>query len=106
MDRGTMSEDGEVMKVLESLVADNENLKRDTAELQNLLADAREDIRTLQEEIEEHRAAVPFTGMNTSVVWKYVVANFIDSRYSAFDFKAIIFEQHSLILQGSIGSYI
>jgi hypothetical protein len=58
-----MTEDTEVMKVLESLVADNENLKHDTAELQNLLADAREDVRTLQEEVEEHRAAVPSTGI-------------------------------------------
>ena len=59
-----MAEDGEVMKVLESLVADNENLKHDTAELQNLLADAREDVRALQEEVEEHRLAAPFVGMN------------------------------------------
>lgn len=43
-------------KVLESLVADNENLKRDNAELQNLLSDAREDLRALQEEVGEHRA--------------------------------------------------
>ena len=47
------------MKILESLVADNENLKHDNAELQNLLAEAREDVRTLTEEVEEHRARLP-----------------------------------------------
>ena len=46
-------------KVLESLVADNENLKHDNAELQNLLTEAREDVRTLTEEVEEHRASLP-----------------------------------------------
>ncbi|KAI0920845.1 hypothetical protein AcW1_004995 [Taiwanofungus camphoratus] len=49
-------EDAEVTKVLESLVADNEALKRDHAELQNLLTEAREDLRSLQEEVEERRA--------------------------------------------------
>ncbi|KAH9927287.1 uncharacterized protein B0H18DRAFT_907544 [Fomitopsis serialis] len=50
------TDDTEVMKVLESLVADNEALKRDNAELQNLLTEAREDLHTLQEEMEERRA--------------------------------------------------
>ncbi|KAH9927068.1 uncharacterized protein BXZ73DRAFT_49175, partial [Epithele typhae] len=49
-------QDSEVTKVLESLVADNEVLKRDNAELQNLLAQEREEIHTLQEELEERRA--------------------------------------------------
>lgn len=53
-----MAEENEVTKVLESLVADNENLKHDNAELQNLLADAREDVRALHEEVEEHRAGL------------------------------------------------
>jgi len=44
------------MKVLESLVQDNEGLKQDTSELQRLLTEAREDYHTLQEEIEEQRA--------------------------------------------------
>ncbi|KZT06528.1 uncharacterized protein LAESUDRAFT_181974 [Laetiporus sulphureus 93-53] len=52
---GTL-DDAEVTKVLESLVADNEALKRDNAELRNLLAEAREDLRSLQEEVEERRA--------------------------------------------------
>lgn len=43
-------------QVLESLVADNEAYKHDNAELQNLLAETREDLRTLQEELDEHRA--------------------------------------------------
>lgn len=37
-------------------MADNEALKRDNAELQNLLGEAREDLRVLQEEVEEQRA--------------------------------------------------
>ncbi|KAH9948736.1 hypothetical protein B0H21DRAFT_210945 [Amylocystis lapponica] len=52
-----MTEDAEVTKVLESLVADNEALKRDNAELQNLLTESREDMHTLQEEVEERRAS-------------------------------------------------
>lgn len=43
--------------MLESLVADNEALKRDNAELQNLLATTREDFHSLQEELEERRAS-------------------------------------------------
>ncbi|KAI0375969.1 hypothetical protein BV20DRAFT_960058 [Pilatotrama ljubarskyi] len=55
--------DAEVTKVLESLVADNEALKHDNAELQNLLSASREDLRTLQEELEERRASdTPFSG--------------------------------------------
>ncbi|KAH9833781.1 uncharacterized protein C8Q71DRAFT_849692 [Rhodofomes roseus] len=50
------TDDTEVMKVLESLVADNEALKHDSAELQNLLTEAREDLRSLQTEMEERRA--------------------------------------------------
>ncbi|KAH9854959.1 hypothetical protein C2E23DRAFT_867064 [Lenzites betulinus] len=52
-------QDDEVTKVLESLVADNEALKRDNAELQNLLSASREDMRELQEELEERRANDP-----------------------------------------------
>ncbi|GLB34217.1 hypothetical protein LshimejAT787_0111010 [Lyophyllum shimeji] len=54
-----MVEHAELTNVLESLVNDNETLKRDNAELQNMLADAREEIHTLQEEVEEHRAKPP-----------------------------------------------
>ncbi|CAE6424435.1 unnamed protein product [Rhizoctonia solani] len=50
------SDDPEVMRVLEALVADNEALKRDAAELQNMLTESREDVRMLQEEIAEMRA--------------------------------------------------
>ncbi|TBU46395.1 hypothetical protein BD309DRAFT_954190 [Dichomitus squalens] len=53
--------DAEVTKVLESLVADNEALKRDNAELQNLLGAEREELHSLQEELEERRASdTPF----------------------------------------------
>ncbi|EPQ58932.1 hypothetical protein GLOTRDRAFT_54511, partial [Gloeophyllum trabeum ATCC 11539] len=54
----TNAEDPEVTKVLESLVADNEALKHDNAELQNLLTELREDYRSLQEEVEEQRASL------------------------------------------------
>ncbi|KZV86382.1 hypothetical protein EXIGLDRAFT_724824 [Exidia glandulosa HHB12029] len=47
----------EVTQILESLVADNELLKKDTAELQNLLAEAREDSRAMRDELEEAKAA-------------------------------------------------
>ncbi|KAI0832804.1 hypothetical protein BC628DRAFT_1348375 [Trametes gibbosa] len=50
-------QDAEVTKVLESLVADNEALKHDNAELQSLLSASREDIRELQDELEERRAS-------------------------------------------------
>lgn len=57
--QNVVEQENEVTKVLESLVADNENLKHDNAELQNLLTEAREDVRTLTEEVEEHRAGLP-----------------------------------------------
>ncbi|KAJ7094351.1 hypothetical protein C8R44DRAFT_890384 [Mycena epipterygia] len=49
----------ELTGVLETLVDDNETLKRDNAELQALLADAREDCRALQEEVEDQRVNPP-----------------------------------------------
>ncbi|KAF8076810.1 hypothetical protein FPV67DRAFT_1472745 [Lyophyllum atratum] len=49
----------ELTNVLESLVNDNETLKRDNAELQNMLTESREEMHTLQEEVEEHRAKPP-----------------------------------------------
>lgn len=54
-----MVDETEITKVLESLVADNEALKHDYAEVQNLLAETREDLRALQEEIDERRANDP-----------------------------------------------
>lgn len=45
--------------MLESLVGDNETLKRDNAELQHLLAESREDLHSLQEELEEQRVNTP-----------------------------------------------
>ena len=44
---------------MESLVADNEALKRDVAELQNLLVESREDSRVLRDEFDELKAHVP-----------------------------------------------
>ncbi len=52
-------EQTELTKVLESLMDDNEVLKRDTAELQHFLAESREEIHALQEEVEEYRANAP-----------------------------------------------
>jgi len=49
----------ELTSVLESLVHDNEVLKRDNAELQHLLAESREDLHDLQEEVDEQRANPP-----------------------------------------------
>jgi hypothetical protein len=46
-------------KVLESLVADNEDLKRSNLEFQSLLQESRDDVRNLQSEVEEIRAAPP-----------------------------------------------
>ncbi|KAL5529974.1 hypothetical protein ACEPAF_6231 [Sanghuangporus sanghuang] len=53
--RTVLSDNPEVTQMMESLVADNEALKRDVAELQNLLAESREELRTMQEELEETR---------------------------------------------------
>ncbi|KAF8626714.1 hypothetical protein AX17_006481 [Amanita inopinata Kibby_2008] len=50
-----MTEHDELMRVLGSLVNDNETLKRDNDELQKLLSDCREDLHALQEEVEEQR---------------------------------------------------
>ncbi|KAF7310216.1 hypothetical protein MIND_00395300 [Mycena indigotica] len=48
-------QESELTPMLATLVDDNETLKRDNAELQTLLADAREDYRALQEEVEDQR---------------------------------------------------
>ena len=44
-------------KILETLVTDNEMLKRDGEELQRLLSESREDFRALQDELDELRAS-------------------------------------------------
>lgn len=49
-----ITEDSEVMKVLESLVSDNEVLKADNKELHKLLAESREDLQVLQSQVEEN----------------------------------------------------
>ncbi|PBK67066.1 hypothetical protein ARMSODRAFT_959740 [Armillaria solidipes] len=56
----------EFTKVLESLVDDNESLKRDNAELQHFLSESREEIHALQEEVDEYRAnPIPRSGAGT-----------------------------------------
>lgn len=52
------SDQSEITRVLESLVDDNEALKRDNTELQTLLAQSRDDLNALQQEVEESRAAL------------------------------------------------
>jgi regulator of replication initiation timing len=64
--RTALAEETEIMKVLESLVEDNEGLKRDNAELQHLLTEAREDYHSLKEEVEEQRANQPSHGPSIS----------------------------------------
>jgi hypothetical protein len=51
--------DGEMVKVLESLVADNEDLKRSSIEIQTLLQESRDDVHALQQELEELRNTPP-----------------------------------------------
>lgn len=58
MGQPVASENPEITNILEQLVADGEALKRDNAELQNLLAESRSELRTLSEEMQEYRAAV------------------------------------------------
>ncbi|ESK94111.1 hypothetical protein Moror_12778 [Moniliophthora roreri MCA 2997] len=52
------SDQSEITRVLESLVDDNEALKRDNTELHTLLAQSRDDLNALQQEVEESRAAL------------------------------------------------
>ncbi|XP_006456872.1 hypothetical protein AGABI2DRAFT_188669 [Agaricus bisporus var. bisporus H97] len=52
----TMDGYEEITKILESLVQDNETLKHDNDELQQLLSHSREDFASLQEEYEEYKA--------------------------------------------------
>ncbi|KAH7091718.1 hypothetical protein BKA62DRAFT_751720 [Auriculariales sp. MPI-PUGE-AT-0066] len=55
----------DLVQTLQTLVADNELLKKDTAELQNLLAESREDNRVLRDELEEAKANVIRDGIPT-----------------------------------------
>jgi regulator of replication initiation timing len=54
-----MVEQAALTNMLESLVNDNDTLKHDNAELQNLLTESREEIHLLQQEVEERRANSP-----------------------------------------------
>ncbi|KAF7798387.1 hypothetical protein EIP86_009608 [Pleurotus ostreatoroseus] len=54
---GTLDGDDGITKVLESLVADNEGLTHDNAELQELLSSLREDLRAAQTELDERKAS-------------------------------------------------
>ncbi|KAG8889105.1 hypothetical protein FRC00_014576 [Tulasnella sp. 408] len=48
--------DAEVTRILENLVADNEAIKRDNAELQNMLTESREELRVAHDELAELQA--------------------------------------------------
>jgi hypothetical protein len=50
------------MKVLESLVSDNEVLKADNKELHNLLTESREDLQALQLQVEQNINFPPILG--------------------------------------------
>lgn len=52
----SIEQEAELTKILQSLVNDNETLKRDNAELQHFLSDTREELHALQEEVDEQRA--------------------------------------------------
>ncbi len=54
---------------MESLVADNEALKRDVAELQNLLVESKEDARLLRDEVDELNAHVPALPEGPSAIY-------------------------------------
>ncbi|KAF9504189.1 hypothetical protein BS47DRAFT_1442992 [Hydnum rufescens UP504] len=56
MGQTSMTENPEITIILEKLVADGEALKRDNAELQNLLTESRSELRALTEEVQEYRA--------------------------------------------------
>ncbi|KAI0248670.1 hypothetical protein BJV78DRAFT_1284572 [Lactifluus subvellereus] len=68
VDPTSMEYHDEVMKLLESLVADKEALKKSNTELQELLSDSREAIHSLQEEAEERMASSPDGGWVPSPV--------------------------------------
>ncbi|KAG2155075.1 uncharacterized protein EDB93DRAFT_1239354 [Suillus bovinus] len=58
-------EDSEVMKVLESLVSDNEILKTDNKELHKLLIESRENLQVLQSQVEENINFPPAVRVDT-----------------------------------------
>ena len=57
-----MEQHDELMKLLESLVADKEVLEKSNAELQELLSASREALDALKEEAEERLASSPGSG--------------------------------------------
>lgn len=60
MGQTAMAERTALTSTLESLVNDNDVLKRDNAELQGLLTECREELHGLQQEVLEYRASLPF----------------------------------------------
>ncbi|KAG2060195.1 hypothetical protein BDR06DRAFT_948278 [Suillus hirtellus] len=60
-----ITEDSEVMKVLESLVSDNEVLKGDNKELHKLLTESREDLQVLRSQVEENVNFPPAVRVDT-----------------------------------------
>ncbi|KAH0839793.1 hypothetical protein J3R83DRAFT_738 [Lanmaoa asiatica] len=60
--KSVAEEDPQVIKVIESLVVDNEMLKADNKELHKLLTESREDLQALQRELGEQSIAPPIRG--------------------------------------------
>ena len=67
-----MANDDEVTRILESLVEDNEGLLQSNAELQSMLADAREELHSLQEEAEEYRASANFSPYGDDTIYSHM----------------------------------
>jgi regulator of replication initiation timing len=82
-----MAEQAALTNVLRSLVNDNDTLKHDNEELQNLLAASREEYHLLQQEIEEHRANLsPQAG---SEYYFFVATYFCSHSLSSFTIARI-----------------
>ncbi len=59
-----MEHHDETMKLLESLMADKEALRKSNVELQQLLSESREALQVLQEEAGERLVSFPERGMS------------------------------------------
>jgi regulator of replication initiation timing len=86
MGTAAKAEQDGLTSVLETLVNDNEVLKRDNAELQRLLAESREDHHAMQEELEEQRAnmyPIPRSGRESTQFRYRAPSDFFCSPYTS-----------------------
>ncbi|KAE9407242.1 hypothetical protein BT96DRAFT_914824 [Gymnopus androsaceus JB14] len=95
----TDSENSELTKVLESLVDDNEGLKRDNAELQSLLAESRDDLYALQQEVEEQRANMSMNPPRSRAVTPVLSSFGRSHHYSGSMPSSVIREQVAPLLK-------